>query len=96
MRRARNGTVTGRTRWRGGVPYRNDSDISPGLSGQQDEAPCREPLPLVTAACSMVRMLESLPFTEADVRLAAGARSFGRGGLRMERNLMKILDQNGL
>jgi hypothetical protein len=44
----------------------------------------------------MVRMLESLPFAEADVRLAAGARSFGRGGLRMERNLMKILDQNGL
>jgi hypothetical protein len=44
---------------------------------------------------SMVRMLESLPFTEADVRLAAGARSFGEAALRMERNLMKILDQSG-
>jgi hypothetical protein len=36
----------------------------------------------------MVGMPVPLPFTEADIKLAAGARSF-------ERNLMKILDQNG-
>jgi uncharacterized Zn finger protein len=30
-------------------------------------------------ACSMVGMPVSLPFTEADIRLAAGTRSFERG-----------------
>jgi SWIM zinc finger len=33
----------------------------------------------LTAACSMVGMPVSLPFTEADIKLAAGARSFERG-----------------
>ena len=64
------------------------------------------------AACSIVGMPVSLPFAETDIKLAAGARSFERGldylgavkdleiSLRTEqkrkRNLMKILDQNGL
>jgi uncharacterized Zn finger protein len=33
----------------------------------------------LTGACSMVSMPVSLPFTEADIKLAAGARSFERG-----------------
>ena len=33
----------------------------------------------LTAACSMVGMPVPLPFTEADIKLAAGARSFERG-----------------
>ena len=33
----------------------------------------------LTAACSMVGMPVPLPFTEADIKLTAGARSFERG-----------------